>query len=59
MVVLERDGVEWVVRLGAKVNDSAGKPVAGLEGWTVTFIADEFALFSSDRDDAGFLVSKK
>jgi hypothetical protein len=59
MVVLEKDGVEWVVRPGAKVLDAAGKPIAGLEGWAVSFIGEDFALFSSDREDAGFLMPKR
>jgi hypothetical protein len=59
MVVLEKDGVEWIVRPGAAINDAVGKPIAGLEGWTVTFIGDDFALFSNEREDAAFLVPKK
>jgi hypothetical protein len=59
MAVLEKDGVEHVVRPGAKVNDAAGKTIPGLEGWTLSFVNDNFALFTTGDEDAAFVLPER
>ena len=58
-VVIDRGGAELVLRPGAEIRDGAGRPVPELSGWHLTFVADEFALFSRGNEDAGFLVPKR
>jgi len=56
---LDLGGAEIVVRPGAEIRDGAGKPVPGLEGWKLTFVCEQFALFSNGREDAGFLAPRE
>ena len=57
--VLDHGGVEVVVRPGGEIRDGAGNPPPGLEGWKLSFVGDEFALFSNGRDYAGFVVPRR
>ena len=57
--VLDHGGVELVVRPGADIRDAAGNPLPGLDGWKLSFVGDEFALFSNGRDYAGFVVPRR
>jgi hypothetical protein len=59
MAVCEDNGVRFEIRPGEQIKDGAGKPIAGLEAWRLSFVGEEFALFSSDREDGGFFVPKK
>jgi hypothetical protein len=54
--VVRVGGGEVPVRPGAEVRDGNGHPVPGLEGWKLTFVYEDFALFSRDGVDAGFLL---
>jgi hypothetical protein len=54
LVVLDQGGVEVVVRPGAQITDRQGKVIPEAAGWKLSFAADGFALFSKDREDAGF-----
>ena len=57
-VVINLDGVELVLRPGKETRDGAGKPIPALAGWKLTFVCDNFALFSNGNEDAGFLVPR-
>lgn len=46
----------YVADLNKPVTDEAGKPVAELEGWTLSFCDQGYALFSRDGDDFGVLA---
>lgn len=59
LVTYEHDGAELVLRPGAEPKDAAGQPLPGLEGWKLSFIEEDFALFTRGRDDAGFHVPRK
>lgn len=54
MVVLDQGGMELVLRPGAEIKDNLGKVIPELAGWKLSFVADGFALFSTDQEDAGF-----
>jgi hypothetical protein len=58
MVVLEKDGVELVIRIGREITDPHGKPIPDLAGWKLTFVAENFALFSKGHQDASFYLKK-
>jgi hypothetical protein len=55
-VTLMRDGVEMLVRPGREVRGGTGKPVPELAGWTLSFVCEDYALFTKDGEDAGFMV---
>jgi hypothetical protein len=57
LAVVEINGVELVLRPGAAIKDGAGKPVEALEGWTLSFVAKDFALFRRASDFAGFVMA--
>lgn len=57
--VVDADGVEVVVRPGAEVKDGRGQVVRGAQGWRLSFIGPDFALFSDGRRDAGFFVARR
>jgi hypothetical protein len=65
MAVIAHGGVELVVRLGAAITDGQGKPLPVLEGWTLSFVGDRFALFTRTTDPgnppqrAGFDLNRK
>ena len=42
-----------VADVGKPITDEVGKPVAGLEGWVLTFCDQGYALFTNGRDDFG------
>jgi hypothetical protein len=56
LVTFEWEGVEMLVRLGQEIRDGAGKPIPELAGWTLTFVCYNYAMFSKDGEDAGFIV---
>lgn len=56
LVVLERNGIESVVRLGAEIADGQGKTISALAGWKLSFVGEDFALFSKGHEDAGFYL---
>ena len=59
MVVLDQDGVELVIRVGREITDQHGKRVPDLAGWKLTFVAENFALFSRAGEDASFYLKKR
>jgi hypothetical protein len=59
MVVIEHQGVEVAVRPGAPVRDGKGDPLPGLEGWSLSFVGDDVAIFSHGTDLASFYVPTK
>jgi hypothetical protein len=58
MVTWEQDGVELVIRIGREITDPRGKPIPDLAGWKLTFVAENFALFSKGREDASFYLKR-
>ena len=56
MAVLDHAGVEIVARPAAPIKDGAGKVLDGLDGWTLSFVADDFALFTNGTQDAAFHI---
>jgi len=59
MAVVNYNGAQLPVRLGERINDANGKAIAGMERWRLSFVAEDYALFSTDRADSGFSVIKK
>lgn len=57
--VLDHGGEELPIRPGADLRDAAGTPLPGLEGWKLSFVGEEFALFSDGRDHAAFVVTRR
>lgn len=58
LVVLERNGVEYVLRPGAAITDERGQTIAGTENWKLQFLGANYALFAKGRDYAGFYVKR-
>ena len=58
LVVLERNGVEYVLRPGAAITDERGQPIAGLENWKLQFLGRNYAQFAKDRQYASFYVKR-
>jgi hypothetical protein len=58
LVVVERNGVEYVLRPEAAMTDERGQPIAGLENWKLKFLGRNYALFAKDRQYAGFYVKR-
>ncbi len=58
LLVVQRGGVEYVVRPGAVVTDERGQPLAGLENWKLNFLGRNYALFANGRQYAGFYVKR-
>jgi hypothetical protein len=58
LLVVQRGGVEYVVRPGAAVTDERGQPLAGLEDWRLDFLGRNYALFANGRQYAGFYVKR-
>jgi len=51
LLTVERNGVEYVLRPGAKLADEKGQPLPDWGNWSVGFIADNVALFTDGQDD--------
>lgn len=58
LAVVQRGGVEYVLRQGAAITDERGQPVVGLENWRLDFLGRNYALFVKDRQYAGFYVKR-
>jgi hypothetical protein len=59
MAVIKHDGAELVVRPGEQIKDAAGNVIGGLEAWRLSFVSDDYALFSTDHLDSGFFLGGK
>ena len=51
LITVERNGMEYVLRPGAKLTDEKGQALAGWENWNVGFITRQVALFSDGLED--------
>jgi len=54
LVTVERNGVVYVLRPGAKLVDEKGQPISGWQNWSVGFITDHVVLFTDGQDDMTF-----
>jgi hypothetical protein len=55
-VLFDHGGVEVAARIGAEVRGADGKVIDGLQGWTLSCVGDDYALFASETGMAGFIV---
>lgn len=56
LVTIERNGIEYVLRPGAKLVDETGKPVPKWEDWSVGFITRHAVLFTDGKRDVSVFV---
>jgi hypothetical protein len=54
--VMDYNGVELVLRLGAEIKDSSGKPIAEFAGWKLEVIDNVLTVFSNGKEDACFAL---
>lgn len=54
-VVIDQAGDERVLRPGARIIDRHGEPIGALEGWTLSFVGEQAALFRRGNDFASVL----
>lgn len=55
-IAVRETGYEYELRVGSPLNDAKGRPIRGLEGWTLNFITADYALFSNGRRWAGYYM---
>jgi hypothetical protein len=51
LVTVERNGVEYVLRPGAKLVDEKGLPISSWQNWSVGFITENVVLFTDGQED--------
>lgn len=56
LVVMERNGVEYVLRPGARLTDETGRPISKWEDWTVGFLTQEVVLFTDGKSGVSVWV---
>jgi hypothetical protein len=52
-VVFSLEDRRYVAEVGAEIVDEAGKPVADLEGWKLSFADEDYVLFTKGVEDFG------
>jgi hypothetical protein len=51
LVTVEKNGLEYVLRLGSKITDEKGQPIPSWDKWSVSFISERIVLFSDGQSD--------
>ena len=51
LVVVERNGIEYVLRPGGKLVDQTGQPIPNWTGWTVGFVSENTVVFTDGLRD--------
>jgi len=51
LLTVERNGMEYVLRPGAKLVDEKGQPLAGWANWSMGFITHHAAVFTDGQED--------
>jgi hypothetical protein len=51
LVTVEKNGIEYVLRLGSKIADEKGQPIPSWSDWSVSFISEGVVLFSDGKSD--------
>jgi hypothetical protein len=57
-LIVQRGGVEYVIRPGATATDERGQPLTGMENWKLNFLGRNYALFANGRQYAGFYAKR-
>ena len=48
---VEKNGIEYVLRLGSRIADERGKPIPSWSDWSVSYISEGIVLFSDGKSD--------
>jgi hypothetical protein len=51
LVTVEKNGIEYVLRLGSRIADERGKPIPSWSDWSVSYISEGIVLFSDGKSD--------
>jgi hypothetical protein len=51
LVTVQKNGIEYVLRLGSKIVDEKGAPIPSWSDWSVAFISEGVVLFSDGKSD--------